>query len=356
MTESDVEGYSEIALKNEKDNEEGKEEEEELIDRMVLEHLLFHKAVGEGGIHVGKYLEILREVKEGEHLSMDDPRDRTAAMIFELVLEEGFNPWDIDLKKFARLYLKRMKEELNFITAGRLMLMAYRILRLQSTDLLESLLEQEDDYDESMGIEDWMEDDASYAYTTRVVQSPQPPIEERVTHKGNRRVTLYELVEAFRGAEDEAERMREHNLIMREERRRQEALRKKNRKRVGQRVHDEDYREDIRKVHEVLTKLGRERCTFHELVEVSPVDEVTTFITLLFLNFDEKIRIYQENFPKGEIHIEMPVAPELVEGTLPPIKHTEELPEGAVQVENLGVTAHPVGDAGHPQGLDFIHG
>lgn len=284
-----------------------------VIDMDVLNHLLFHKAIGEGGINIDKYLGILRGITEGEHLTMIDPRDRTTALVFELVLNEDFNPWNIDLKRFSVSYLKRLKGDLDFITAGRLIFMAYRILRLQSTELLESLSEpDEDDYDDYMEIEGWMEGDASYAYTRKVVEMKNPPIEEAVMHRGDRRVTLFELVEAFSEAAVESEEMKEHNVRMRAERNRLARLRKKNRSRVGEKVHDEDYREDIRKVGSILKELNVKKLTFSELLSHSPIDTITTFIALLFLNFEEMITIEQKNFPHGELIITMPDAEESI--------------------------------------------
>lgn len=278
----------------------------ETIDMEVLNHLLFHKAIGEGGINIDKYLGILRGMSEGDHVTMDDPKDRTTALVFELVIQEDFNPWDIDLKRFARTYLKRLKGDLDFITAGRLIFMAFKILRLQSTELLESLSEPYDDYDDYMEIEGWMEEDASYIYTRRVVESKTPPIDESIMRRGNRPVTLYELVEAFNEAAEESVTMREHNLRMKEERRRIERLRRRNRKHVGDKVHDEDYKIDIERVHGALLKMNTRRITFSQLSPISPTDEITTFIALLFLNFDEKIEIKQKDFPRGEIIITIP--------------------------------------------------
>ena len=279
------------------------------IDVEVINHLLFHKAIGEGGIHIDKYLAILKGITEGDHLTMVDPQDRTTALVFELVIQENFNPWDIDLKRFSLTYLKRLKSDLDFITAGRLIFMAYRVLRLQSTELLESLsVPDDEDYDDYMEIEGWMEDDASYNYTRRVVEMKNPPIEEAVMHRGDRRVTLFELVEAFNEAAEETEQMKEHNIRMREERNRIARLRRRTRQRVGDKVHDEDFKEDIRKVHEALMKTEMRRLSFSELASVSPVDRISTFIALLFLNFEEMITIKQKHFPNGEITITTPEA------------------------------------------------
>jgi len=296
------------------------------IDLEVINHLLFHKAIGEGGINIDKYLDILNGITEGDHLTMMNPKDRTTALVFELVIQENFNPWDIDLKLFSGSYLKRLKGDFDFITAGRLIFMAYRILRLQSTELLESLSEPDDDYDDYMEIEGWMEEDESYNYTRRVVESKNAPIEEAVMHRGDRRVTLFELVEAFSEAADESHEMKEHNIRMREERNRLARLRRKNRLRVGEKVHDEDYKEDIRKVQAVLSDLGLSRTSFSELVPLSPIDPISTFIALLFLNFDEKIKIKQKNFPYGDIDITIPEV-EKMPALTPVISTTAATPE-----------------------------
>ncbi len=299
--DSDVEEYSQpLELPASESVKKDKIE----IDMVVLEHLLFHKAIGEGGINVDKYLEILRSLTEGDHVIMDDPRDRTAALVFELVIKENFNPWDIDLKRFALQYLERIKDHLDFITAGRLVFMAFRILKLQSSELLESLyLPEEDDYDDMMDIEPWMEEEESYLFTRKVVEMKNPPVEEIISHRGDRRVTLFELVNAFNDAVDESVLIREHHERMKEERRRQARLRKKTRSRVGEKVHDEDYKEDIDAVFTVLTNQEQDVIPFSRLLDDSPVDHVTTFISLLFLNFEEMIEVWQENFPYGEIFI-----------------------------------------------------
>ena len=138
----------------------------------------------------------------------------------------------------------------------------------------------------------------------------QPPIEESVMHRGDRRVTLFELVEAFDEAAKEAEDMREHNNRMREERNRLSRLRRSQRKHVGDQVHDEDYKEDIRKVFTTLLNFNVQETSFSKLRSESPVDDLTTFISLLFLNFEEKIQLEQKDYPFGDIQITIPTTEE----------------------------------------------
>jgi segregation and condensation protein A len=89
--------------------------------------------------------------------------DRAIAATFELVIDEQLDPWDIDLVSFARLYLKKIKKEgvIDLITAGRIILMAWKVLRLQS-DYIVTILDQKEPEPEPLwdDIPDWyMEDD-----------------------------------------------------------------------------------------------------------------------------------------------------------------------------------------------------
>ena len=57
--------------------------------------------------------------------------------------------------------------------------------------------------------------------------------------------------------------------------------------------------------------VGGQAQQFHELIPMSPLDELTTFIALLFLNYDEKITIWQDDFPGGEVFIKIDMPEEL---------------------------------------------
>ena len=105
----------------------------------VLGHLMFHKALideGRGAEKIDRYLGLLRSA-EGEHQAAGGPLDRSLQMVFELVLSNDMDPWDVDLMKFAKLYGQRMQsEEVDFIVAGKIMHMAWSILRMQSCEVL----------------------------------------------------------------------------------------------------------------------------------------------------------------------------------------------------------------------------
>ncbi|HWG91192.1 MAG TPA: hypothetical protein VNZ52_10140, partial [Candidatus Thermoplasmatota archaeon] len=109
----------------------------DLTEQQVVNHLLFHKAIlqeEDTTDRINGYLKIVKERGEGAHVNIEDPFDKSIALAFELVLERHLDPWNIDLVQFATLYANRLKSEkdVDLITAGRLMLMAWTILKLQT--------------------------------------------------------------------------------------------------------------------------------------------------------------------------------------------------------------------------------
>jgi segregation and condensation protein A len=98
------------------------------------QHLLFHKALTEGAENaerISGYMNILSKADGGEKLG--DPVDESIRSVFSLVIENGIDPWDIDLSEFVRLYSAKVAENrFDMIVAGKLMLMAWKVLRMQS--------------------------------------------------------------------------------------------------------------------------------------------------------------------------------------------------------------------------------
>ena len=110
----------------------------------MLRYLVFHRSLlGEAedtSALLERYLTLVENLKEGVHLVIPDPFQKATALLFELVMDQEFDPWEIDLVKFTQAYLDRVKEDggVNFAIAGRLVYMAWSILYLQSEVLLRS--------------------------------------------------------------------------------------------------------------------------------------------------------------------------------------------------------------------------
>lgn len=272
----------------------------------IVEHLLFHKAMisEEDSGRFNKYLEMVNNLKNGTHLAIKDPFDREISIVFELVLEQQFNAWDIDLIKFSALYLKKIKKEkeVDLVTSGRIVLMAWTILKLQSEEVLERETKREEE------TFDWGDIDSFYLENydyTRAVMQGNIPIEEKIRRKGDRKVTLMELVDAF----EEAKKQAELRKILEEERIKNYFERKEDAKAsIQQKVHKEDLEEDIKITYSRICQFnggaipltnicGKDICgANHE-------EYIRSIISILYLSKFQKIKIWQKNFPYGEIFI-----------------------------------------------------
>src|SRR5438552_2384592 len=123
------------------------------IYQTVLNHLLFHKALiseTEGGQRINRYLSMLNEIDQGMHVAVRDPFEKSVVAAFELVLERQMDPWEINLVPFTKLFLDKVKKDgsVNFVTAGKLVFLAWSILKLQSDKVLLHSLTVGDVWDE----------------------------------------------------------------------------------------------------------------------------------------------------------------------------------------------------------------
>lgn len=189
----------------------------------VLDYLIFHRSLlgeqdGESEL-LERYLGLVGQLKEGVHVVIPDPFEKATAMLLELVLDEAFDPWEIDLVRFTQLYLERVHEhgEVDFAVAGRLVYMAWSVLFLQSEGILrlreppppvppelaDGLIEApvDDGYLSQLVTPEQVD------VTSAVLATPLgPPLTPMVRHPETRPVSLLELVQAFGEAEEAARR------------------------------------------------------------------------------------------------------------------------------------------------------
>jgi segregation and condensation protein A len=184
----------------------------------VLNYLVFHRSLhgesdGQSPL-LDRYMYLVQNLKEGVHVVIAEPFDKALAMLFELVLDESFDPWEIDLGRFTELYLKRIREDdgVDFAVAGRLLFMAWSILWLQSREILANREPPPDpagdpSADPDDGFLGELTTPEAVDVTAAVLETPQaPPLEFMVRHHEARPVSLLELVNAFGEAEQEARR------------------------------------------------------------------------------------------------------------------------------------------------------
>ena len=280
------------------------------LDNDVLNHLLFHKALIDENndmTRINQYIELAKAAVSGESASIEDPFDRSVYLAFDLVLNQNMNPWDIDLVRFSSIYMKRAKKEkIDLMTAGRIIYMAWRVLRLQSDHLVVNMETKEEDIAPDFGWEDiptaaWLVNDDEYSYTNLLMKMPQPPLEEPLRRDSTRKVTLIELLSAFDEVRKESEQYQLLDQLRQEER---IQLEQKARKAMKGSAHEDHLEEDIALVWEQICRFPRKSMNFTELCPVdSPEERIKTFVSILFLAYEKKIIVHQQRFPYGEIFI-----------------------------------------------------
>ncbi|MFA5862848.1 MAG: hypothetical protein WDA16_14240 [Candidatus Thermoplasmatota archaeon] len=299
-------------------------EQVQATERQIVSHLMWHKAIlseEESSTRVDEYIRMLRERGEGQHVGFTDPFDRSIALAFELVLEQGMDPWHIDLVRFTALYLDRVKDgtDIDLITAGKLLHMAWSILKMQS-EALRARAEPPPPPEPDLQWEDIsleVVDDPDAAFTDRVLQPGDAPIDEKVFHKGDRKVTLMELVDALEEARHEAEMRREITL----RRDADKAIRSAKRQgRADAAAHKDDQEGDIAEVWDRILGKNGVPIPIIDIQTKTKDDMVKTLLSVLFLARADKIRLWQDDFPFGMIFIQNPQATGYVDArpALPP--------------------------------------
>jgi segregation and condensation protein A len=271
---------------------------------MVLNHLLFQKAIideGDRSEKIDRYLNLLAQAEAGNEMVPSDPIDRSVQLVFELVLSNNFDPWDINLMEFTRMYSKKMHaEEVNFIVAGKLMYMAWSILKMQSEEVL-SIHEQPlpgelicSDFD--MDSMDQFYDDPVLAGINTDIPGCVD-LTEAVRHQSTRPVSLIELLDAFEEAKRDA-KIQEYRQKARE------AL-KLTHEKFDDKAHKEDYEKDVAETWARIMKCGNGPIGIEDLFNGEKEDRIMVFVALLFLAKYGKIALWQEDLPYGQIFLEI---------------------------------------------------
>ena len=147
----------------------------------------------------------------------------------------------------------------------------------------------------------WLSDDDAYSYTNLLLELPQPPLKEPIRRDAKRKVTLMELLDAFEQAKKEAEEYQRMELQRREE---QRIRKEKSRKRMKGTAHEDNLEEDINQTWEAICSTGKTQMTLGDLCTTTDRDDVNkTLISILFLAYDNKIKVFQRKFPYGKIFI-----------------------------------------------------
>ncbi len=267
----------------------------------ILNHLLFHKSLiseQEGGERINRYLAMLGEIDRGLHVAVRDPFEKSVVAAFELVLEKQMDPWELDLVQFTKLFLDKVRKDgvVNFVTAGKLVFLAWSILKLQSDKVLLAAQPPEAEAAGDGWDLDLYRDPEDLDYNQLILDGAKMPLNEAIRREGRRAVTLMELMDAFDEARREAEIQMQLNAL------REQAI-KRFAPNFHQKVHGEDLTEDIGLTWGRLTQFNGDPIPLRSLVAGSVWDEVTVFMALLFLAQLQKVKLWQKGFPHGEIYV-----------------------------------------------------
>ena len=274
---------------------------------------------------------MIAQTEEAEHQTLEDPFDRSVALVLSIVNSAGLDAWNIDLTSFLRQLTKRVKSQaknLDLPACGRLIRMAWEVLNYQAAHLFDRIqyqdMEDEWDMDFEFGWEAEY-DDHEFHFTNTVLQGGADDVletlfDERVRRDEGRPVTLGELLSALKDAADDADALK-----LREKNRVAHAIEVEEMiSNVGGRMHNEDLDGDIERCWNALRQTTQDigssnvplksviktmipllEATFGEVPEGYGDDaRVSSFIAGLFLTHKGLASITQGNQIDDVIMIE----------------------------------------------------
>ena len=283
---------------------------------------------GNPNLETSKFLDRLMELstlQEAEHQFLMEPFDRSVALVFQMFQSSDLDPWDVDLSSFIEMFNQRIKtaENIDLPSCGRLIRMAWAILRDQSSTLIarqaRALDFDEDDtgdfdggWEAAFAVEDYH---FSLGVMTGAADEALPSIfEGRIHRDEGRPVTLGELLLGLKDASRLAEEQRIRERIAKERRDANE----KARARFSGSLHVDDLERDLKRTWTSLKSKssGDGAVSLREVAddlnatslsqgiaeeEAQAEAQVTAFVSTLFLTNRGYVGLTQEGGDDGKI-------------------------------------------------------
>ncbi|RAH05859.1 MAG: hypothetical protein CMA00_003310 [Methanobacteriota archaeon] len=283
---------------------------------------------GQTDLETSKFLDRLMELstlEEAEHQFLLEPFDRSVALVFQMFQSSDLDPWDVDLSSFIEMFNERIgvAENIDLPSCGRLIRMAWSILRGQASSLLERQerafeFEEDEVWDFDAGWETEF-DDAEYNFSVGVMTGAADEVlpsifEGRIHREEGRPVTLGELLLGLRDAGKIAEDQRLREKIAKERR----EAHAKARERFSGSLHVEDLEGDLRRTWEALKARAEDSGSvglsdvaeelnsnsssieMHE-DQIRVESQVTAFVSSLFLTNRGYVSLEQDKGYNGRI-------------------------------------------------------
>lgn len=285
----------------------------------IGQHLMFYRALIDDDVgteKIDRYMRILKE-ETGAGETMEDPTDESISSVFRLVLEQNLDPWAIDLHEFVRLYSEKAKTSVvDMIVAGKLVLMAWKVLRMQS-----DATREESDRNAQDECDFGFEFDSNLFDETEELYVPAVSLKETYRRTPVRPVTMLELLDAFDEAREEIDASNERERVRLE-------LKAKEPKKFENKAHKEDDKRDVEAVWEKIQKLGTGALSITDLYTNDIDENITVFVSVLHLVRDGKLAIWQDSMPYGDITVEIKV--DWMSGTVEDAGPDQRVPEAVV--------------------------
>ena len=299
----------------------------------MKEDIVSRLMIGETDLQTSQYLDRLVELsqlEEAEHQFLIDPFDRSVALVFQMFQSSDLDPWDVDLSAFLKMFNKRIDEaeNIDLPTCGRLVRMAWAILRGQASTLIErqerALLEDEEE--DTWDFHDTWEtefSDEDYNFSATVLSGQASDVlpsmfEGRIHRDEGRPVTLGELLMGLQAAGRLSEEQRLREQIAKERREAHERARAQ----FKGSLHVEDLEGDLCRTWNVLrdrTMGDSGMVNLGEIVELlkqqslekgysddeaSAEAQVTALVSSLFLTHRGYVDLTQEPGKNGLISLQ----------------------------------------------------
>ncbi len=236
------------------------------------------------------------ENEEREYAFESDPGIRAIMAAFRLVMEEKFDPMNIDLVRFTKLYIEKLKNEhiLDFISAGIIVEQAWEILFRKSQVILDRVMNTNTDYYDLWEPVEFNQPEDFYDeidYGEFFVENP--PLTEPVRRMEERPVTIVELMSALDEALKESQKRKKEMQERRES--------EKYRIDIMERVHKESIEEEIEEIWNRIKEMEDE---FYkgEIEDGTKDDSIKVLMALLFMELENRVSMEQD-IPFGPIRV-----------------------------------------------------
>ncbi len=304
----------------------------------VIKHLTFHKSIIDqerNGERINRYIEMIKNMDEDGKEFSNDPFENAIASVFKLVIDEKMDPWEIDLVSFTEMYLKQAKgkENLDFVVTGQLINMAWSILKMQCKQVLSSAEEEEEEEEpaEEEFFDEWevwdqevYDEPEDLDYEEEILEEEETPLKKAVRREEKKPVSLIKLVDAFEEAKREAKYREKMERVRKKKKKEREKKLEERKEDYDTRSHEEDIQHDISKIWDRICCYEQKVITFNMIHDGRKKDIVTSLISVLFLNKENRINLKQLDYPEGQILLENTVSEEERENGLMELRSIEE--------------------------------